>query len=109
MLGGLLALVLPVVVIALFNVRGSESEPAFPNLPLLLGAWLVALFVPAFSAAFIARRLGWLYGAVLGAVTIAIAIAARYDLPFLVIGGFWLVAVIGGTLGHMASRGRHAL
>jgi hypothetical protein len=109
LIGVALALVLPVLVVAAFNVRGTESEPAWPNIPLLVGAWVIALFAPAFCAAFVARRLGWLYGAVLGLVPIAIALAAKYEIPLVVIAAFWVVAVVGGLLGQLASRARHAL
>ena len=109
MIGVGLALVLPVLVVVAFNVRGPESEPTWPNMPLLVGAWVIALFAPAFCAAFVARRLGWLYGAVLGFVPIAVAVAAKYEIPLVLIVAFWLVAIVGGTLGQLASRARHAL
>jgi len=109
LIGVALALVLPVLVLAVFNVRGAESEPVWPNIPALLLAWAVALFAPAFCAAFVARRLGWLYGAVLGLVPIAIAVAAKYEIPLALIAAFWVFAVVGGALGHLASRARHAL
>jgi tetrahydromethanopterin S-methyltransferase subunit G len=108
-IGAVMALLLPVLVVAVFNVRGPETEPTWPNLPLLVGAWVIALFAPAFCAAFVARRLGWLYGAVLGIVPITIAVAAKYELPLVLIIAFWVVAIAGGALGHLASRARHAL
>src|SRR3989442_1264806 len=109
LIGAVLALLLPVLIVAAFNVRGPETEPTWPNVPLLVGAWVIALFAPAFCAAFVARRRGWLYGAVLEIVPIAIAIVAKYEVPFVLIAAFWVVAIVGGALGHYASRTRHAL
>jgi uncharacterized membrane protein YjjB (DUF3815 family) len=76
---------------------------------LLLGAWVIALFAPAFCAGFVARRRGWLYGVVLGGLPIAIALVAKYEIPVVLVVAFWVVAITGGALGHLASRTRHAL
>jgi hypothetical protein len=105
----ILALLLPSVVVWVFNVRGPDTERAFPNVPLLAAAWLVAIFAPAFLAGFSARRMGWLYGALVATIPIAEALIAKYEVPIILIAMFWAAGIAGGALGQWVSKSRHAL
>ena len=108
-IGAGLSVLMPIAVIAIFNVSAENTEPTWPSLSVVGLGWAIALFFPAFCAGFIAKRSGWLYGLMLGVIPIAIALSAMYVVPFVIMVVFWFVSVMGGVLGHFASRGRNAL
>jgi hypothetical protein len=108
-LGLTLSLVLPFAAFLFFNVRDPAVYPEPPNIFGVLAAWLVALFVPGFSAGLVAKRRGWLYGGALALVPIGFAAFVGYQVPIALVTFLWAVGFAGGFVGQRMGQRRHAL